>query len=121
VAYTGDRPAFDQTRFYAGGGGQPSDSGSITIDNMETITVTSVEAGEGDVIWHHLATPVKGNPVVVIQNRGSGDSIQHHWLILVSPCSVNMSGGLSQLILARRATHNDKPDKRTILHSCPAL
>lgn len=63
VACTDSSIALDQTCFYAGGGGQPSDTGSVTISNSVTIAVTGVEVGEGDVIWHHLATPIDGNLV----------------------------------------------------------
>jgi misacylated tRNA(Ala) deacylase len=62
LEYSQGRIAFDQTCFYAGGGGQPSDTGSISIAGSESIRVTSVEVGEGDVIWHHLATSIDGNP-----------------------------------------------------------
>ncbi len=63
VACTGSSIALDQTCFYAGGGGQPSDTGSITTSNSVSIVVTGVEVGEGDVIWHHLATPIEGDLV----------------------------------------------------------
>lgn len=55
VAIDGDRIAFDQTCFYAGGGGQPSDLGTIQCEGAELISVLAVMADQEDGIWHRLA------------------------------------------------------------------
>lgn len=52
--------ALDQTAFYPGGGGQPSDMGSLRIDDQEW-RVVKVRRGDGE-IWHRLEgdSPGKG-------------------------------------------------------------
>ncbi len=52
VAVDGDRAALDQTAFYATGGGQPHDTGTVGDAG-----VTSVKK-EGDAVWHTLDGPV---------------------------------------------------------------
>jgi misacylated tRNA(Ala) deacylase len=44
--------AFDQTCFYPGGGGQPSDEGILKFSNGENIEVESTRADSEGVIWH---------------------------------------------------------------------
>lgn len=56
LAMDANRVAFDQTCFYAGGGGQPPDIGELKRDGFDPVAITGVEVGEGDVIWHHAAT-----------------------------------------------------------------
>jgi len=53
----------DQTAFYPGGGGQPSDIGSLRIDEQEW-HVVKVQRGDGE-IWHRLEgdPPGKGTAV----------------------------------------------------------
>ncbi len=48
----GSRVALDRTAFYPGGGGQPSDTGSLAFDGA-TALVTQVKK-EGDLVWHTL-------------------------------------------------------------------
>ena len=50
VAAEGDRIALDRTVFYATGGGQPHDTG--TIDGAEVVEVRK----EGALVWHRLET-----------------------------------------------------------------
>jgi misacylated tRNA(Ala) deacylase len=50
VAVSGDSVAFDRTCFYAGGGGQPCDSGTMRLPGTET-AIRSIHA-DGDVLWH---------------------------------------------------------------------
>jgi misacylated tRNA(Ala) deacylase len=47
-----DAVQLDRTAFYPGGGGQPSDQGSISVGGVE-IPVTKVKADQGE-IWHTL-------------------------------------------------------------------
>ncbi len=65
----GSRVALDRTAFYPGGGGQPSDTGSLAFDGA-TALVTQVKkegapSGDGDVVWHTLAggLPMEGAAV----------------------------------------------------------
>lgn len=56
AAVEGDRIALDQTVFYAQGGGQPPDHGSITWPGGEAKVVDVRRAGEE--VWHQLDGPV---------------------------------------------------------------
>lgn len=47
-----DAIAFDQSCFYPGGGGQPSDQGRITLADGTQFAVSSVQIDAGDVLWH---------------------------------------------------------------------
>jgi misacylated tRNA(Ala) deacylase len=53
VAVEGSRVALDRTAFYATGGGQPNDTGTLS-DGTRTWEVTDVRR-EGEHIWHTLA------------------------------------------------------------------
>ncbi len=59
----GSRVALDRTAFYPGGGGQPSDTGSLAFDGA-TAAVTQVKK-EGDLVWHTVAgeLPAEGATV----------------------------------------------------------
>ncbi len=64
VAVEGSRVALDRTAFYATGGGQPNDTGTLS-DGPRTWEVTDVRR-EGEHIWHTLAgeaPPVVGDSV----------------------------------------------------------
>ena len=56
VSEDGLAVALDRSAFYPGGGGQPSDAGSLEIDG-EIFTVNEAYAADG-FIWHKLARPV---------------------------------------------------------------
>jgi misacylated tRNA(Ala) deacylase len=53
VAVRGRVVALDQTCFYAGGGGQPCDSGWLRFGNRR-VAVIGVEADTAGVVWHTL-------------------------------------------------------------------
>jgi misacylated tRNA(Ala) deacylase len=55
VAERDNALAFDRTCFYPGGGGQPHDLGTLSIDGEEPLEVTSVEADEQGILWHVTA------------------------------------------------------------------
>ncbi len=59
----GSRVALDRTAFYPGGGGQPSDTGSLAFGDA-TAAVTQVKK-EGDAVWHTLTgdLPAEGAAV----------------------------------------------------------
>jgi misacylated tRNA(Ala) deacylase len=55
LAVDGDRVALDQTVLYATGGGQPHDTGSLTVVGPGRVALAVVEVKkEGDVLWHRL-------------------------------------------------------------------
>jgi misacylated tRNA(Ala) deacylase len=57
VAIAGNDVAFDRTCFYAGGGGQPPDAGTVQFDGGDPVRVVSARADEAGVIWHTLEHP----------------------------------------------------------------
>ncbi len=63
----GLRVALDQTAFYPGGGGQPSDTGWLTVHG-ERYPVTAVKR-EGAHIWH----TVGGEPVITAGDMAHGE------------------------------------------------
>jgi misacylated tRNA(Ala) deacylase len=61
----GRRVALDRTAFYPGGGGQPHDTGIVSLPSM-TFPVIQVKK-EGDAVWHVLgdgaAVPAEGQEI----------------------------------------------------------
>ena len=68
------RIAIDQTAFYPGGGGQPSDVGWLTVGETK-FDVTKVNK-EGDVIWHWLNSGTEstdgGEPLITVGAKVQG-------------------------------------------------
>lgn len=60
VAVREDAVAFDQTCFYPGGGGQPSDEGLVRLTDGRAFEVASVKADAEDVLWHIGHRPIEG-------------------------------------------------------------
>lgn len=56
VGVRSDGVACDQTCFYAGGGGQPPDRGTLTVQGR-TLEVTGLQADEHGVLWHLCSLP----------------------------------------------------------------
>ncbi len=52
TAVQDDKVCVDQTCFYPGGGGQPSDQGHIHWPSGETLAVKAVEADDEGYLWH---------------------------------------------------------------------
>ena len=55
--------ATDQTCFYPGGGGQPSDEGTVTFEGGAVAPVSGAHADADGVIWHDLAVPPPSDAV----------------------------------------------------------
>lgn len=72
VAVDGDRAALDRTAFYATGGGQPHDTGTLGDAH-----VTDVHK-DGDLVWHTLAGPL---PAVGANVPGELDWERRHALM----------------------------------------
>jgi misacylated tRNA(Ala) deacylase len=60
VATREDALAFDQTCFYPGGGGQPSDEGMVRLANGRAFEVAAVKADAEDMLWHIGGGPIEG-------------------------------------------------------------
>lgn len=73
VAVRENSIAFDQTCFYPGGGGQPSDDGSVMFHSGEVLEIVSAQADPDDIIWHLCrSTPpagVAGQQAILTLNR----------------------------------------------------
>ena len=82
VAVRDNFVAFDQTCFYAGGGGQPSDEGFAKIQNGEVLEIGSVQADPGDILWHLSKSPlppdIVGQPAKLVLNRDRRIALMRH-------------------------------------------
>lgn len=58
TAVEGNALALSRTAFYAGGGGQPNDVGTLTV-NGQTLVVTKVRKA-GEAVWHEVAEDLAG-------------------------------------------------------------
>lgn len=63
VAIRDDNIALDQSPFYPGGGGQPSDNGEIRFENGETLKVISVSLDDTGIIWHKINSEAPQNAI----------------------------------------------------------
>jgi len=64
--------AFDQTCFYPGGGGQPSDEGSAMVESKVKLEIMSAHADSDEIIWHICKSPppdILGQPARVALNK----------------------------------------------------
>ncbi|HYR01967.1 MAG TPA: hypothetical protein VES58_01385, partial [Syntrophobacteria bacterium] len=65
--------AFDRTCFYPGGGGQPSDEGSVRVGSGEVLEIVSVHADLNGILWHITKSPppstIFGQPATLMVNR----------------------------------------------------
>ena len=50
--------AFEKTCFYPGGGGQPSDTGTVTLANGAVLEIASASADVDQVVWHMVNGPL---------------------------------------------------------------
>jgi misacylated tRNA(Ala) deacylase len=78
--------AFDQTCFYPGGGGQPSDDGSVRLQGGEVLDIVSAHADPDDIIWHlSQSTPpsdIVGQPVKLILNKERRMALMRYHTVL---------------------------------------
>lgn len=57
VAARADALAFDRSPFYPGGGGQPPDTGGVTLADGATLRIVGVQADADGVVWHMTEPP----------------------------------------------------------------
>ena len=76
TAAEGNAVALDQTAFYPGGGGQPSDLGTLIVGE-QTLVISKVRK-TGDVVWHELAGEL---PAIGAAVRGVLDWERRHKLM----------------------------------------
>jgi len=74
--------AFDQTCFYAGGGGQPADEGFAETQSGEVLEIGSVQADTDDIVWHVCKLPppphIVGQTARLIINRNRRIALMRH-------------------------------------------
>ena len=88
VAIRDNSIAFDQTCFYPGGGGQPSDEGSVRLQSGEVLEIVSAYADPEEIIWHlSKSTPpssIVGQPAKLILNKERRlDLMRYHTVLHV--------------------------------------
>ena len=73
---------FNQTCFFPGGGGQPSDEGFAEIPSGEVLEIGSVQADANDILWHFCKLPppphIVGQPAKLFLNRGRRIALMRH-------------------------------------------
>jgi misacylated tRNA(Ala) deacylase len=78
--------AFDRTCFYPGGGGQPSDTGTVTLYNGTVLEIASTRAGVDQVVWHvsnGLVVPgIIGQSAKLSVNRERRVALARHHTVL---------------------------------------
>jgi len=108
LAVDGDRVDLDRTAFYATGGGQPHDTGTLTWDGGTARVVEVRKDGEGT--WHRLES---GVPSVGATVHGEIDWDRRHALmrthtalhvlcgVIWNECGVPVTGGNMEPLTAR--------------------
>jgi misacylated tRNA(Ala) deacylase len=78
--------AFDRTCFYPGGGGQPSDTGTVTLNSGEVLEIASARSGLDQVVWHvanGLVVPaIIGQSAKLSVNRERRVALARHHTVL---------------------------------------
>ena len=78
--------ACDRTCFYPGGGGQPSDAGTITLSNGQVLEAASARVSPDEVVWHvvngPLTTDMVGQSARLSVNRVRRVALARHHTVL---------------------------------------
>jgi len=78
--------AFDRTCFYPGGGGQPSDDGTVRVVGGETLEIVSAHADTDEVVWHltrsELSPALVGRTATLAVNRARRVALTRHHTVL---------------------------------------
>jgi len=86
VAVSERNLAFDRTCFYPGGGGQPSDDGTVRIGDGETLEIVSAHADADDVVWHVtrslLSAALVGQSATLAVSRARRLALTRHHTVL---------------------------------------
>ena len=69
-AVDGNAIALDRTLFYPHGGGQPGDSGTLTLADGSALTVADTRKGDGGAVLHHIS---EGATLPAVGDRVSGE------------------------------------------------
>jgi misacylated tRNA(Ala) deacylase len=86
IAVEDDAIAFDRTCFYPGGGGQPSDSGTIALAGGQMLEVASARVADDQVVWHVVQGPLSssllGQSAKLSVNRERRLALARHHTVL---------------------------------------
>ena len=78
--------AFDRTCFYPGGGGQPSDDGTVRVGDGETFAIVSAHADSDEVVWHvtpsRLSPTLVGRPATLAVNKARRLALTRYHTVL---------------------------------------
>lgn len=58
LAIDGAKVALDRTCFYAGGGGQPADTGTIAFEASAPIRISGIQVDSDEILWHLTETSI---------------------------------------------------------------
>jgi misacylated tRNA(Ala) deacylase len=86
VALEDDAIAFDRTCFYPGGGGQPSDTGTIMLSSGQVLEVAAARVDGAEVVWHVvnglLTSGLVGQSATLSVNRKRRLALARHHTVL---------------------------------------
>jgi len=86
VAVSGRALAFDRTCFYPGGGGQPSDDGTVRVAGGDALEIVSAHADADEVVWHltrsELSPALVGMPATLTVNLTRRIALTRHHTVL---------------------------------------
>jgi misacylated tRNA(Ala) deacylase len=86
VGVQDDALAFDRTCFYPGGGGQPSDTGTVALHSGQVLEVAAARVGGDEVVWHvvhgSVAPGLAGQSARLSVNRERRVALARHHTVL---------------------------------------
>ncbi len=86
VAVSGRTLAFDRTCFYPGGGGQPSDEGTVRVAGGDALEIVSAHADADEIVWHatrsELSPALVGQTATLVVNRLRRVALTRHHTVL---------------------------------------
>ena len=86
LAVRADAVALAESCFYPGGGGQPCDTGRLSVEDGASHAVTDIRVDAGDVLWHVCEPPpdtsLAGQPVRLRVDAARRAALTRHHTVL---------------------------------------